>query len=460
MNILQWFIRHITYPLFLYYDGNGRAVKYLNYFNYIEKMDRDALLASQKDRLQSILQHAYENTEYYRALFDDNDLDVDTEDFVERFEKLPLLTKKIVKDNYDALTAKNVPASEITKASTGGSTGVPMYFLRDKECLYMRRGQELFFDRWMGYEIGKKLGYFVAGSHFDGRMSELKFKIRNALTNRMVSFDPHDITEGYMESFLAEFNSHRPEMIKCFPNALAPFVHFVKKNNHEIAPVKVISCTGETLYKQQKEQFEEVFKGKVFEKVGTRESGVFACECREHEGLHIFTEGVYLELIKQDGSLAGEGEMGKVVITDLFNKVMPLIRYEIGDMAISAGDKICQCGSALPMLKSYLGRTRDILVDSEHNPRPGYLFVEIIKNLNLNAQIQVYQPEKNRVLIRVVKKSEEPIDTSDLVTQCQEILGDRISVEIEYVDEIQRDPSGKYSYVKSDINFMDLGVKS
>lgn len=436
------------------YDGKSEGVKYLDHFNYINKMDRASLLKSQNHRLRNILLHAYENTGYYKQLFDSYNLDVNSDDFVSRFSELPLLTKKIVKQNYDELIAKNIPLSEITKASTGGSTGVPMYFLRDKECLYLRRGQELFFDDWMNYKIGKKVGYFVSGSHFDGRISKLKFKIRNSLTDRMVSFDPHEITEEYMASFLKQYNSFKPEVIKCFPNALTPFVHFIKKNNLKVAPVKTISCTGETLYKQQKEMFEDVFKAEVFEKVGTRESGVFACECKEHQGLHIFTEGVYLELIKQDGSHARDGDMGKVVITDLFNKAMPLIRYEIGDMAVSNGDKLCKCGSSLPLLRSYLGRTRDIIVDDEGNPRPGYLFVEIIKNLNLNAQIQVYQPEKEKVLIRIVKKSEEDISTNELLSQFQEILGKNISVTVEYVEEIPRDPSGKYSYVKSDVKFI------
>jgi len=249
--MLQFIIKNITYPFFMRYDGKAKAVKYLDYFRYLDGMDRAALLKSQKQRLRDMLTHAYENTAYYRSLFDSVGLDVSADDFMDKFQQLPLLTKKIVKDSYDDLVAENLPQSEVTKASTGGSTGVPMYFLRDRECLYLRRGQELYFDGWMGYKLGKKTGYFVSGSHFDGRISRLKFKIRNALTDRIISFDPHDITEEYMRTFLDEFNRYRPEMIKCFPNALTPFVHYIRTNNLEVAPVKAISCTGETLYEQR-----------------------------------------------------------------------------------------------------------------------------------------------------------------------------------------------------------------
>jgi len=302
MDLLQIFINKITYPFFMRYDGKGDAIKYMDHFSYIKKMGRSQLLNSQQQKLRNILTHAYNNTVYYRQLFDSYKLDVTADDFISRFYELPLLTKNIVKENYNDLIATNIPDNEITKASTGGSTGVPMYFLRDKKCLHLRRGQELFFDEWMDYKIGKKVGYFVAGSHFDGRISRLKFKIRNALTDRMVSFDPHDISEQYMAEFLREFNNFRPEIIKCFPNALTPFVHYVKEHKLDVAPVKAISCTGETLYPQQKKVFEDVFNAEVFEKVGTRESGVFACECSKHEGLHIFTEGVFLELIKSNAA--------------------------------------------------------------------------------------------------------------------------------------------------------------
>ena len=108
MDLLQLIIKKITYPLFLHYDGKGEAVKYLEYFDYVNRMDRASLLESQKNRLRNILIHAYENTSYYKQLFDAYNLDVNTADFVSRFYKLPLLTKKIVKENYDELIAKNI----------------------------------------------------------------------------------------------------------------------------------------------------------------------------------------------------------------------------------------------------------------------------------------------------------------------------------------------------------------
>jgi len=446
-------IRHIFYPLWMIYDGNRRGLKYLNYFEFLEGMSRDQLLRRQKTNLKAILTHAYHHTAYYRQLFDERHFDPAELEDPGQLRQLPFLTKDIVRTRYSDLIADNIPPEDYSEASTGGSTGVPMKFLRDKECLLLRRGQELFFDRWMGYRIGDKIGYFVSGSHFDGRLQHLKARLKNATGERVLSFDPHDINDAYMAQYAAEFQKFRPKMIKCFPNALTPFAMFVKKMNLTIPVVQSVSCTGENLYEQQRQLFETIFHGEVFEKVGTRESGVIACECRQHEGLHIFTEGIYLEVLDADGRPAAAGEPGKIIVTDLFNRAMPLIRYDIGDMAIAAGERDCACGSQLPLIEKYIGRDRDIIIDSDGNPKPGYLFVEVIKNLNLNAQIQIIQQADKSIKVNIVNNSKQTIDTSAIKMAYQEISGPDIAISFQFIDKIEREPSGKFSYVKSAVKY-------
>ena len=324
-----------------------------------------------------------------------------------------------------------------------------MEFLRDRESLYLRKGQELYFDRWMGYRIGEKVALFVSASHFDGTIDRLKARIKNATCERMLRFDPHHITDDYMASFLFQYKKFRPSMIKCFPNSLRIFAEFIKRKGLDLPPVRTISCTGENLYAHQRKLFEETFGGEVFEKVGTRESGVFACECKAHKGLHVFTEGVVLEILNKDGQPAEPGEIGQVIITDLFNRGMPLIRYDIGDMAIASDGRFCDCGNPLPLIRKLLGRDRDIILDSHGNPKPGYLFVEVILDMNLSAQFQVVQPDKGSLLVKIVKKDAEGIDTRKLQEEFREIVGPLVRIDFEFVKEIPRDPSGKYGYVVS-----------
>lgn len=452
MEILSPLVRHVFYPFWMARDGYARIHSHLNHFNSLDELSRQQLLERQQTRLKALLKHACHHTVYYRKIFDEAGFDPSSMTDSGELLNLPLLTKEVVRNHFDDLTAKNIAKEDCLLANTGGSTGVPMEFLRDRNSLFLRKGQEYYFDRWMGYQIGEKIALFVAASHFDGTVDKLKARIRNATCERMLRFDPHNITDEYLAEFLPEYVKYRAPFIKCFPNSLTAFAHYVKRQGIQLPPARVISCTGENLYQHQREMFEDVFGGEVFEKVGTRESGVFACECRLHKGMHVFTEGVFLEIIRKDGNPAGPGEIGKVVLTDLFNHAMPLIRYDIGDMAVAAGDRICACGSQLPMIEKLLGRDRDIIIDSYGNPKPGYLFTEIIMHMNLRAQFQVVQPDHEQLIVKIANKDADDIDIQQIETAFQALVGPDIRISFESVTDISRDASGKYGYVVSKLS--------
>ncbi|MBI5193526.1 MAG: phenylacetate--CoA ligase family protein [Nitrospirae bacterium] len=193
---------------------------------------------------------------------------------------------------------------------------------------------------------------------------------------------------------------------------------------------------------------EDIFKCPVFEKYGTRESGVIACECSVHDGMHIFAEGVYLEFLK-DGRQASSGEMGEIVVTDLFNYGMPLIRYKIGDVAVVT-DRKCPCGSNLLLIDKIIGRDRDILIAQDGTPKPGYLFVEVVNKHNIPARCQFVQEDVDSLLVNIVKLNgfEERYLTI-IESNCKKILGGSVNVKFIFMKDIPRESSGKFKYVYS-----------
>lgn len=449
MSIMSALVRHVFYPLWTIRDGDSRQLEVLQQFDDIDRLSPQQLRDRQAERLQALLVHAKANTDYYRELFEIAGVSPGDAGPAS-LHRLPLLTKDIVRGQFKRLIARNLPESSLSSARTGGSTGLPMTFVRDKECLYRRKAQELYFDRWMGFRLGDKAALFVAASHFDSPGERWKAAIRNTTCDRLLRFDPHHITDEYMAAFARDFRRFRPTLIKCFPNSLAIFAEYLVRRGMRVPGVDAISSTGENLYPHQRTLFEKTFGGRVFEKYGTRESGVIACECREHRGLHLFTDGALVEILDASGQPVRPGEMGRLVVTDLFNFGMPMIRYEIGDMAV-ATDRVCACGSPLPLVEKILGRDRDILYDSAGNPKPGYLFVEAINNLDLPAQFQVIQTERRRLLVRVVKRIDGELDLRALTDRFREILGKSVQVVFEYTDTIARDPSGKFRYVMSQL---------
>jgi phenylacetate-coenzyme A ligase PaaK-like adenylate-forming protein len=115
--------------------------------------------------------------------------------------EIPILTKELIRENQSNLISKGIKKDLLFEDRTGGSSGVPLSFYRDKECLQKRRAQELFFDHWMGYEIGDKIGLFVAAKHMPAGIKGFRRKFRNETSDRFLAFDPSNIDDTIWKIF-------------------------------------------------------------------------------------------------------------------------------------------------------------------------------------------------------------------------------------------------------------------
>ena len=451
MTLAARIIEHTTYPLWLRRTGLGDVKRLLGEYRELDELSAEQIEARQWRLVESVWRFAATNCEYFR----ENEMpDVsDIENLAEDWPDIPLLTKQIIRENFNALLPDGVDIATLSPASTGGSTGTPLRFMRSAEVFSARKAQELYYEQWMGYRPGDRGALFVAASHHEGALGHLKAKIRNATFERLLRFDPSNPTTNYLEQFYSEFCEYRPLVIKCFPNSLMVFAAFLADRGYSVPPVKAISCTGESLYDWQRDFFEKIFDAKVYERYATKEAGIIAAECVAGDGLHIFTDGSFVEVLDDNGRPAEPGTIGRIVVTDLVNRGTPLIRYDIGDLAEVAAVGPCACGSNLPKLARVIGRDRDILIDSNGVMRPGYLFVEAINKRNLDGKFQIVQ--ESRGLLRVLLERGHSVSADDLAElkqAYQVIMGDSIGITIDEVDSIRRDPSGKYRYVVSRID--------
>jgi phenylacetate-CoA ligase len=449
VDISGTLIRNAVIPLWMVRDGSFPALGLARQFEALDSMPPEKLRQQQSVRLQRLLEHSIAHVPYYRDLLSQRGIKPAglTQ---EAWLAIPLLTKRDVRDNGQKLVSTNFAADELFKDSTGGSTGTPMTFYRTRACLHQRRAQDLFFDRWFGCRLGDKVALFVSASHHADSGSSWKARLRSSTYERMLRFDPSRTTDAEMAEFLPAYLEFNAPVIKCFPNSLAIFAEYTTKKGVRLPAVRTVFCTGESVYAHQREQFAQTFNAKVVERYGTKECGIIASECPAGRGMHVFSEGVLLEVLDPNGQPCKPGEIGRVVVTDLFNEGMPLIRYEIGDMAEVADESApCPCGSRLPRIARIIGRDRDIVIDGEGVRRPGYLFVDILGKADLDAQIQVMQLEDGRIEVRVAQLRSPPERLTKVQELFQKLMGPKLGVSIRYVDEISRDPSGKYPYVVS-----------
>src|SRR6185436_11340307 len=142
----------------------------------------------------------------------------------------------------------------------------------------------------------------------------------------------------------------------------------------EIRPAAIIASSM-MLLPHERAVIERVFDVKVTDLYGCEEVGLIASECERHEGLHINAEQVLVEILREDGTPAGPGETGAVVVTDLLNRAMPFIRYRMEDMAEAAAQK-CSCGRGLPTLRRVVGRIADFLKRRDGSRVAGISLIE------------------------------------------------------------------------------------
>ena len=171
------------------------------------------------------------------------------------------------------------------------------------------------------------------------------------------------LTEERMLEFHQELHRYRPRIIQAYARAVVMFARFLQAAGLTAHQPHSIVTSAEILEKEDRDLLEQVFSCPVYNRYGCREVSVLASECSAHSGLHVMAEGLYLEIETPNGP-AAPGEMGAVLVTDLLNGAMPLIRYRIGDMAAWA-DGPCPCGRGLPRLERVAGRVTDFLIGAD-----------------------------------------------------------------------------------------------
>lgn len=400
--------------------------------------------------LKELLMHARINCDYYREILEE--LNIPDSNFtISDFHKIPFLTKDIINENKHKLIANNY-AGKLWDKSTGGSTGIPLHFHYTKESNDWRVACSMRGYGWAGCFPGVKQAY-IWGSNL-GQMSwlrHMKERLHHKVL-RQLYFNCFKFTENEKYNVYKRLNLFRPEIIVGYTNPLYDFAVFLKTNNYELQfkPRSIISA-AEALHPFQRQTIEEVFGCNVFNTYGSREFMLIASECEHHKGLHVNIENLYVEIIRDDGTIAGDGEKGHIVITDLHNYGMPFIRYKIGDLGIMSGRQ-CECGRGLPILEKVEGRSLDIIKTPDDRSVPGEFFPHLMKDVNCVKQFQVVQKKIDVLNIYMVLHGEMPVSDREFISnEIEKVMGRKIKIIYNFVSEIALTQTGKFRVTISEI---------
>jgi phenylacetate-CoA ligase len=409
---------------------------------------REKLEEYQIQNLSKLLSHAYENVPYYKKVFDERGLKPkDIQNFND-LQKLPFLTKEIIRDNLDDLKAKNYPLAKFEYVTTGGSTGVPLGFYYEKG---VSRAIEWAFIKslWdrVSYRFRDKSAVikgYVIRSASQGQFWE------KALFGKWLILSSYHMTEKNLPKYIEEIKKYKPKFIQAYPSAITILARFMKQ--HGVAPfsgVKAILCSSENMYPGQRELLEGVLQCRVYTWYGHAERAVLAGECEQSAYHHIFPEYGITELVREDGSqIKDDKETGIIVGTGLTNYAMPLIRYKTDDLAIRANG-VCKCHREYPLLQKVEGRWLQEFIITKNNRPISITAINMHSDVFDNVdQFQFYQDRKEEVVLNIVRRDTyTDRDTEYIRRELVRKLGDDIALTFRFVDHIPRTRSGKYNFL-------------
>ncbi|MDM7913944.1 MAG: hypothetical protein QUU85_01575 [Candidatus Eisenbacteria bacterium] len=208
-----------------------------------------------------------------------------------------------------------------------------------------------------------------------------------------------------------------------------------------------IVATSMMLLRPEREVIERVFGRRVINRYGCEEVSLIACECERREGLHVNAEHVEVEVLRDDGTACGPGEDGRIVVTELVNFGMPMLRYEVGDRG-AWHDRACSCGRPFPLLREVTGRTADFLVAADGSRVAGISLIEnTLTRFPGLVQLQVMQEEIGRLRLNVVRGDGWNDEVAAaLIRVFQEALRGAPEVELRFQEAISPEPNGKYRF--------------
>jgi len=401
-----------------------------------QALSRAEVLQKQQRDLADIVAFAAGNTAYYAEKFSS---------FLGKARRhdLPILRKDDVTSRLDDLLARDADRSQVKIGHTGGSTGKPLAFWYDDYkhelmCAGMMRGFMM-----SGWRPGQKILNFwgarqdVAAGGVFGANYRAQFGDLIAAEKTIAALE---YSEARLHQWARCIQAWRPVLLYGYASAMSELARFILDNKMAMPRSLLgVYSTAEVLNGWQRELMQQAFGCKVFNQYGCREVPNIAWECR-HGHMHVCADLVHLESIQIEGE-------DRFLVTSLTNRLMPFIRYDIGDSGRLL-DGECACGSPFPLMEMGMCRQNDLIrTRGGKHVHPAY-FNRLLYGMTQIRQYQWVQQDLDRLTLNVVASA--PLNVETLATLRDSLRRDvdaEMRLEVNTLDEIPRTASGKHRFV-------------
>jgi phenylacetate-CoA ligase len=415
-------------------------------------LSTEQIRALQDARLRSLINHAYRHVPYYREMLDRLGIDPEQIRRIEDLQRLPVLSKDTVRRtlHFDLMSATH-DKRQMLPVTTSGATGEPLTLYADRMHLEMRWATALRNREWTGYRFGDRQVRLWDIDLGRPRLQALRDRL-DALLSRRTAATAITMTADGLRRAAALARRHPRTLVSGDAAALNLIASASGGSGAaEPTPLAVVS-SEQTLTPALRAAIEQGFGAPLFDQYATRELGTVAHECGAHRGLHVNAESYIVEVLR-DGRPARPGESGAVVITDLSNLSVPLIRYAIGDRA-TLSDRRCACGRGLPLIEAIDGRAPTMIVGADGSFVPGTYFAQALSDYgHVIRQFQVVQSEPGALHLRIVKGPRfSDAALRRLLDLFHQHLGSGIAIAVEAVVRIRPVDSEPHAPVVSQVS--------
>ena len=394
----------------------------------------DRLRALQLRQFGALLKHAWETVPYYRERWK-------AKPDAGNFAQIPLLTRRDLQQHFDSLASDRPPEAHgpLGESRTSGSTGAPVRILKSQIADLFWRALTLREHRWHRRDLARKLAVIRQGAtarETDSWGPATEGLVGTGLSAVLTPASSVDEQIQWLQRL-------RPAYLLTYPSLTAELARTSLVQGIRLPGLLEVRTLGEQLDPETRALCRRAWDVPLTDMYSAQEVGYIALQCPGHEHYHVQSECVLVEVLDDSGVPCAPGQIGRVVVSDLHNFAMPLVRYDIGDYA-EVGEP-CPCGRGLPVLRRIVGRVRNTLVTADGRRYWPMFGMRTATDFAPVIQHQFVQKAWDLIEARLVTAAPLTAAQQDkLRGLILSRLPDGFRVRFEYRDRIERSAGGKY----------------
>lgn len=395
--MMSWLRQNVLLPLYDADQHRGFAKRVAG-LECFEGLPPRVQAAIQEQRIRSLLDHAYKTSPYYRLVFDQIHFRSVDWEFGHPIP-LPELTRELIRDNMESLCSRTYRPDELRRISNGDDNSqVATALWRDEEAHRNRAAMDYHLNRVSGLDAGTRvLRVRIGERETETILHRLQRICEERILGRLTA-SLRRPDEAAFRNLLEILNRRKPEVLCGASSVLAEFAGWIRTWADRWHKPRLVIAEAESLSPEARQELAETFDCMVSRQYSCPEMGLLATECIEGERLHFHPMASYVSLVP--AGRCREGSLYRLIVSDLLNYGMPLIRYDTGECVLF-DETPCACGSWYPSVVSVSGTTTENLVLPDGTLIAGIpVVMRAGRDLRAVHKVQLVQKALDSMLLR------------------------------------------------------------